>query len=115
MKPRYLQEKVGIWISRKIGPCALYPTCACSGSHQLSTFELPSKHKFLGAEAKGRGGTNARKPGCSGNPISPVPAPEAFQQNWLSTSTLDSTNELLLLSPMFIWFTKGKVPLCALV
>lgn len=64
-------------------------------------------------------GANARKPGCSGSPISLVPAPEAFQQNGLSTSTLDNANTLpLLSSPItatFIWLTKGRVPLCPLV
>lgn len=55
MKPRYLQEKVGTWISGKIGPYALYPPCARSDS-PTNSLPLGSPLNTSSLEQRPRGG-----------------------------------------------------------
>lgn len=86
--------KAGTWVSRKsasAGSSVIVSPGAHSGSLRASAprtlyLRVPTRHKFLGTEAKGRVGTEAWRPRGSGSPGSLVPAPEALQQSWLSTS-----------------------------
>ena len=115
MKARYLQGKVGIWVSRESRPTSpLCPGSSLPVPVLTAPPTLPSRHKLLGAEAEGRGGTGAQRPERSEFLL---PRTEASQQSWASSSVLDDTRvpSAALVTAHHLVLPKIRVPLCVCV